>query len=148
MATNNRGVCRRCGHERVLESSGTQCRPCGHAERAKKPKPPPPPKPPEPDKRVVWPPEKGSWGRCPACDTGVALRDDGMTVNHRHGEADRWDGIGPCCLGSGSRPTRFVEPPARQVEVLDSPERVRDKEFPGSGNEIPAGLPSLRKKRK
>ena len=147
MGTSNRGVCPRCGHERVLEANRKQCRPCGRAERARNPRPTPPSKTPEPDKRVVWPPEKGSWGRCPACDTGVALRDDGMTVKHKHGAADAGDGTDPCCLGSGSRPTRFVEPPARQVEVLDSPERVRDHEFLGN-NEIPIGLPSLGKKRK
>lgn len=143
--TNNRGVCRRCRQERVLEANGQQCRACGRAERAKKPKPEP--KPPEPDKRVVWPPEKGSWGRCPECATGVALRTDGMTVKHKHGDSAKWDGIGERCLGSGLRPTELVKPPSREPEVLDQPERVRDREFFG-GMEIPAGLPGLGKNRR
>lgn len=147
MGANNRGVCPRCGHERVLEANRKRCRPCGRAERASKPKPTPPPKPAEPDKRVVWPPEKGSWGRCPACATGVALRVDGLTINHVHGDSNRWDGVSDRCPGSAQRPTELVDPPAREVQVLDQPESVRDHEFLNN-NEIPAGLPGLGKKRK
>lgn len=145
MGTNNRGVCRRCGQERALEANGQQCRPCGRAERAaraKKQKTMPKPQPPKPDKRVVWPPEQGSWGRCPECETGMPLLIDGMTINHKSGESEKWDGIGPRCVGSGKRPTELVDPPPRRVEVLDQPDRVRDREFLDP-NEIPAGLSGL-----
>ena len=150
MGKNKHGLCRRCGQERALEASGAHCRACGRAdraERAKKQKSTPTPQPPEPDKRVVWPPEQGSWGRCPECDTGVPLLIDGMMNYHKSGESETWDGIGPRCTGSARRPTELVEPPPRRINVLDQPDQVRDHEFLDP-NEIPAGLPSLGKKRR
>ena len=78
---------------------------------------------------------------------GVPLLVDGMTINHKSGESEKWDGISPRCTGSGRRPTELVEPPPRRVEVLDQPDRVRDHEFLDP-NEIPIGLPSLGKKRR
>ena len=138
MGKNKHGVCQRCGHERALEADARQCRACGRAERAKKPKPKP--RPAEPDKRVIWPPEKCSWGRCPECATCVVLRADGKTVKHRHCDSEKWDGIGPCCTGSDQLPTELVETPIRRVRVPDQPKRVPDHEFL-PGNEIPAGLP-------
>jgi len=142
MGKHKHGVCQRCGHERALEANGANCLACGRAERAKKPKTTPPPQPPKPDKRVVWPPEQGSWGRCPECETGMPLLIDGMTINHKSGESEKWDGIGPRCVGSVKRPTELVDPPPRRVEVLDQPDRVRDREFLDP-NEIPAGLSGL-----
>jgi len=147
MGKNKHGVCQRCGQERALEANGENCLACGRAERAKKPKTIPTPQPPEPDLRVVWPPEQGSWGTCSTCGTDLPLLIDGMTINHKTGECDLWDGIGPRCAGSGRRPTALVEPPPREVEVVDQPVTVRDHEFLDR-NEIPAGLPGQGRNRR
>ena len=78
---------------------------------------------------------------------GVPLLVDGMTINHKSGESEKWDGIVPRCIGSVNRPTELVEPPPRRIEVLDQPERVRDHEFLDP-NEIPAGLPGQGRNRR
>jgi hypothetical protein len=146
MGKSKHAVCPRCGQERAMEANGARCRACGRADRAKKPKPPPPPETPKPEPQVMWPPEQQSWGRCRECAADVPLLIKGMTIHHKSGESQKWEGPGPRCAGSAQRPTQLVAPPPRRVQVQDQPVRVDDRKSTG-WNEIPAGLPGLGKNR-
>lgn len=129
-----------------MEANGAHCRACGRADGSKKPKTSPKPENPQPNPRVVWPPEQESWGLCRECATGVPLLIDGRTIDHKSGEPEKSEGLGPRCAGSARKPTQLVDPPPRRVKVPDQPDHVADQEF-FRWNEIPAGLPGPGKNR-